>query len=157
MSISRSRFETYHVVRPAAGDEMQPVLDGDPEPLLLLEHQDQLERADRVLVHRDVPHGVDAAVTLTLLPIVVGDVGVFDPDDDGGAPDAVGLVLGEAEDVVNGVAQGGAEQALREVCRVTEVRRTPKKGINLRVRLNILSMSGKYWKCCEKLCPRGFP
>ena len=139
---------------------MQPVLDGDPEPFLLLEHQDEPERAHRVLVHRDVSHGAyaagpAAAVATALIP-TVSDVRVFDPDDDGGAPDAVGLVLGEAEDVVNGVAQGGAEQALREVCRVTEVRRTPKKGINLRVRLNILSMSGKYWKC-EKLCPRGFP
>ena len=146
------------MVRPAAGEEVHPVLDGDPEPFLLLEHQDQLERAHRVLVHRDVSHGVDAAaVAAALLSIAAAYVGVFDPDDDGGAPHAVGLVLGEAEDVVNGVAQGGAEQALREVGRVTEVRRTPKKGINLRVRLNILSMSGKYWKCCEKLCPRGFP
>ena len=94
---------------------MQPVFDGDPEPFLLLEHQDQLERADRVLVHRNVSHGMDAAA------VAVAHVGVFDPDDDGGAPHAIGLVLGESEDMVDGVAQGGAEQALREICRMTEV------------------------------------
>ena len=115
---------------------MQPVLDGDPEPFLLLEHQDQPERAHRVLVHRDVSHGVyaagpAAAVATALIP-TVSDVRVFDPDDDGGAPHSVGLVLGEAEDVVDGVAQGGAEQALHEICRMTEVRRAPEEGIDLK-------------------------
>ena len=108
---------TYHVVRPAAGEEVQPVLDGDPEALLLLEHQDQLEGAHRVLVHGDVAHGVDSAVAAAAALVHVAShvAGVLDANDDGGAPDAVGLVLGELEDAVDGVAEGGAEQPLSEL------------------------------------------
>ena len=106
------------MVRPAAGEEVQPVLDGDPEALLLLEHQDQLEGAHRVLVHGDVAHGVDSAVAAAAALVHVASrhvAGVLDADNNGGAPDAVGLVLGELEDAVDGVAEGGAEQPLREL------------------------------------------
>ena len=104
------------MVRPAAGEEVQPVLDGDPEALLLLEHQNQLEGAHRVLVHGDVAHGVDSATgAAALVPIAANVACVLDANDDGGAPDAVGLVLGELEDAVDGVAEGGAEQPLREL------------------------------------------
>ena len=54
------------MVWPAAGEELHPILDRDPEPLLLLEHQDELERAHRVLVDRNISHGVDVAVLLCL-------------------------------------------------------------------------------------------